>query len=535
MLIDAGLGALRHELLEILTGAPEADEEAFVRIAAVYNEARHVLLRHKHLTGSAHPDGHAFYEADLRRRVRDFLSPVQCSAPDVSEARSAFIAQLRETSAERSELADEAAAVLAQIRDERAALLRKLGVAGARGLPTEYHSAISSMSSSSTRGKLAQVWREYGDRHRARLVAVVDRLAQAGRVAGNNGCGVEPEVVRWFVREHLEQSLVANSRLESEIQETIGPVERPTDHFEYATRTLFGAAPAPVFTADACLDFLFAVTWKVFGLTCERRDDDVIAVRVSDRSGAVGEILLDLWASPHKQVAANFTIGLRDRLSWRDRVQLPVAYVSCAFPPGKGLSFQGVHSLFHEFGHAVNQLATRTRMPTLSGIESLPSERGEVLSLWFEKWAYHNTFQDHMASFGVDPGAVARCVRIKFFEHRRTFLDRAVAIAVDLALHDGSTGVEAAFSRLDRELGISAHVELSDVLTALISPAHLANPGMAFIYAWGSAQACEAFGSSPEALAPSFDRSLPSEVPDPAATLRFFGALETTDQGTTAN
>lgn len=73
-------------------------------------------------------------------------------------------------------------------------------------------------------------------------------------------------------------------------------------------------------------------------------------------------------------------------------LQLPVAYLVCNFTrPLKGkkasLTHDEVVTLFHEFGHGLNQLLTRIDIADVSGINGVPWDAVELPSQFNENFA----------------------------------------------------------------------------------------------------------------------------------------------------
>jgi oligopeptidase A len=359
-------------------------------------------------------------------------------------------------------------------------------------------------------------------------------------------CRIPEADIAAFVTRNLETALAAHAEMESEITAVTGATTRPMDHFGFAMRTVFGAERAPTFLLEECLDFLFAVTRAVFGLTLTRQPSehpDVIGVGVRDTDDEIGQILFDLWDTGRKTPGPNHTLGLRNRTDWSGLVQRPVAYVSCRFrtdPRGTGrITFQNVHGMFHEFGHALNHLLLRTAVPFRSGLECLPPERLECLSMWFEKWAYHPEFAHRLTLGPAGEEDWARCVRIKMIEQRAGLLEQAITAALDLEVHRRDEGgLKDAFDRLDRQYGLTRHYRLADVAPYFTWPMYVANPGANFSYLWGAADSAEKFAAfRPLSLdditerpdlrrlfAPCFDVDEPAGAPDGSAVHALYGS-----------
>ena len=123
-------------------------------------------------------------------------------------------------------------------------------------------------------------------------------------------------------------------------------------------------------------------------------------VLVHPTDGEIGTLYLDLIARPNKfSQAAHFTVRCGRRLS-RDRYQTPVVALVCNFAPSGGadgtadgkvlLSMNELETLFHEFGHALHSVLSRTEYQHFSGTRTnvdfveLPSHLFEYFA-WDER------------------------------------------------------------------------------------------------------------------------------------------------------
>jgi oligopeptidase A len=541
-----------------------------IEITSMYNNIGYIFL---YLEAN---DEHVNYERllpwrdafhkdpELDRRILALLLRLHCQEPEAEESRLAYINQLREklqapqasADAELESLLAMAKTVLADIQQDQVQLLERLGVSkpGANPLAV-FYKLSGTVSSPDTRAKLARTWTGVRNAYQPALRDAVDRMVTARRrLSAARGyasvlqrtlerCSVDETDVEVFLRCYLLRALKGHAALEAEIREVLGPVERPMDHFAHYMHLVRGTVKPPLFDLDRCLEYVFTVANYVFDLTVVRAEADssahVIAVDVLSGGQEAGRINFDLWDMGGKTAGANHTIGIRNRTDWTGVVQRPVAYVSCRFQggPGGGITFQNMHSLFHEFGHAINHLLIRKRISNRSGLEYLPLERLEHLSMWFEKWVYHPEFADHLGLTADEHEGLELSRRIKMLEYRRTYAERAVTAALDFEVHrHPEGGLVAAFARLDEEFGISHACELGDFLPYFTWPMFTANPGANFTYLFGAADSSETFTAFRslsldeiarrprlrEVFTPCFDFDRPTRIPDIAATFAFY-------------
>ena len=140
-----------------------------------------------------------------------------------------------------------------------------------------------------------------------------------------------------------------------------------------------------------------AVTWH----------PDVRFFEIRDRDGGlVGQFYLDLSAREGKQSGAWMDDAVNRRREG-DRVQHPVAFLTCNFAPpsvvagGRRtslLTHREVVTMFHEFGHGLHLLLTRVDVPGVSGIEGVEWDAVELPSQIMENWTWEWEVLQQMTS-----------------------------------------------------------------------------------------------------------------------------------------
>lgn len=557
---DEALASMMRRLRAILD-EPALTEATFVETAAIFDNVSYLFLylesNEAHVTyDSLLPWRDAFHQnpgldAELLERLRS----LRCAEPDAEESRLAYVRHLEDkkrqqdhaTPAALEELQAEAKSVLARIQADQAGLLGRLGVAGGVARPAAaFYRLVSETKSAATRTKLTRAWDATRDRRLPELIRTVDQMValrwKRSTALGFDSvlaqtftrCRVSEETASAYLDRHLTRAVDSHAGLEDEIRAALGPVARPTDHFGHYLRELVGGRRTPLLVLEECLDFAFLVADKVFGLAISLAPASSPHVRTVDVAldgEEIGRITFDLWDIGPTPRSANYTLGIRNRTDWAGVVQRPVAYVSCRFQRSADgasrITFQNAHSLFHEFGHALNHLLIRKRLPNQSGLEYLPLERLEDLSMWFEKWVYHGQFADSLSLKPDEREGLALSRRVKMLEYRRTHVDRAVTAALDFAVHAlPDTGIEDAFARLDERRRISQFCGLGDFPGYFTWPMLQANPGANFSYLWGAARSAAQF-------APFIGQRL-ADVPPPAKNRARFSACFDYDEPSTA-
>ncbi|ANY05781.1 M3 family metallopeptidase [Pseudonocardia sp. HH130630-07] len=526
---DAALDAMMTRLRALLD-PDDLSQDAFVEICAIYNNVAYLFLYLE--SNEAHVDykrllpwRDAFHrDAELAAALLDRLLSLRCDDPEAEEARTSYIASLRaklkagldhKNDALHEQLLVEAKDILDETRQDLARLLQRIGSANRTANPyATFYKLSSSTNSATTRAKLARAWHASRDRRLDELVRVVDRMVdtrrQESRDQGADSvlavtlrrCQISEAAAWRFIEQYLIGSLEHQQRLDSEVLGATGASDQAMDHFGHYVRGIQAGREVPLLPVEGCLSFIRHVALHLFGLTLTeapaRANSQVRAFDVALDGRPIGQINLDLWETGSRRRTTNTTTGIRNRTQWKTIVQRPVAYVSCRFrrveDGSNRITFQNVHSLFHEFGHAVNHLLIRKRLPTQSGLEYLPLERLEDLSMWFEKWVYHPQFADHLNLSPTERDGLQLCREVKQLEYRRSHLDRAVTAALDFRLHGSQNdGIKEAFQRLDEEYGISAHCTLGDFPPYFTWPMFQANPGANFAYLWGAGTSAQLF------------------------------------------
>lgn len=568
---DAALDAMMTRLRALLD-QDALSEDAFVEVCAIHNNVAYIFL---YLESN---EAHVNYERLLPWRDKfhrdpevdaallDRLLTLRCVHADTEEARTAYVAHLRAKLAAAPEDSDddvherllgEAKDILDGIRHDGAMLLQRIGSTSRANPSATFYKLVSSTNSAATRTKLSRVWRATRDRRLGDLTSVVDRMVEARRRESRERgaesvlavtlrrCRVSEDAARRLVERYLISSLEHQERLDSEVLAATGAPDNAMDHFGHYVRALQAGRGVPLFPVEGCLSFVRHVAQSLFGLTFTeapaRSNPHVLAFDVELDGRLIGHVNLDLWETDARRRAANTTKGIRNRTEWHGIVQRPVAHVSCRFrrteDGANRITFQNVHSLFHEFGHAVNHLLIRKRLPTQSGLEYLPLERLEDLSMWFEKWVYHPQFADHLDLSPTESDGLRLCQDVKRLEYRRSHVDRAVTAALDFELHRRPEGgIEDVFRRLDERYGIAAHCSLGDFPPYFTWPMFRANPGANFAYVWGAGTSAQLFApflrtavgdaGGPadlrETFLPCFEFDRPSTEPDSAAIFAFY-------------
>lgn len=161
------------------------------------------------------------------------------------------------------------------------------------------------------------------------------------------------------------------------------------------------------FEVSAVITGLLDVASTMYGLTFTKVDEktwhpDVVVYAVRDKDGPLGKVYLDLYSRPDKyKHAAMFSLRTAKRLadgSW----QMPEAGLECNFPkpeaggPPALMSHEDVLTFFHEFGHVLHHLLTKSELATYSGAGTV-LDFVEAPSQMFEEWTWSREVLDRFA------------------------------------------------------------------------------------------------------------------------------------------
>lgn len=127
---------------------------------------------------------------------------------------------------------------------------------------------------------------------------------------------------------------------------------------------------------------------------------DVTAYEVWSKGEKIGLFYLDLYSRADKyKHAAMFPIRKAKRLS-NGKWQTPIAALECNFPrPGAQVALmqhEEMVTFFHEFGHVLHEMLTRSELALFSGSEA-KRDFVEVPSQMFEEWAWSREVLDMFA------------------------------------------------------------------------------------------------------------------------------------------
>ncbi|HEY4090827.1 MAG TPA: M3 family metallopeptidase [Luteibacter sp.] len=207
----------------------------------------------------------------------------------------------------------------------------------------------------------------------------------------------------------------------------------------------------PYFPALQVVQGLFDVVERLYGVTFTQRKDvdtwnkDVCYYDLSNADGSVfAGAYVDLYARSGKRGGAWMDV-CEARFRDGDRVQLPVAFLTCNFPPPTDgapalLTHDDVLTLFHEFGHGLHHMLTEVDIPSVGGIEGVEWDAVELPSQFMENFAWDRDalglFAKHYQTGEALPDELyERMLKARHF-HTGMFLVRQLEFGLfDFRLH----------------------------------------------------------------------------------------------------
>jgi oligopeptidase A len=560
--------------LDVIIAESNPRQEILFEIAIIYSNVASIFV---YLEGN---ETHLDYGSLLRHRDKFFKNPglyasilwfmsrLNCPDPEAERVRQIWMAWFQERAQAKDQDMDEkleqarqsAKHVLYRAQADQAKLLERLGVnTGTVNPSTVFYRIVSDANKLETRRKLAQAWKKQRDLRTDELVDILDRVVEVRRLqAKENGfntvleqtfeqCSVSESKAHALITAYLTRALESHSQLALNISNVTGCIDNPMDHFGYFVRLGLTGSNLPMLPLDGCLDFLFTIMECIFDIKVTRIGrENLYAVNVAIWSGdqRLGTIGFDLLDTRRRHFSDDDILGIRDQSNLIDIALNPIYHVLCRFQRGSDgsrlITFESAHSIFHEFGHALNHLLLRQRLPSESGLDYLPVERLEDLSTWFEKWVFHPDFATHLSLSCQYKVGLAQCQRVKMLEYHRTNLERAVTAALDFDVHRRPEGgLRESFEEIDKQFAISDHCSFGDLLGHFTKPMFWANSGAGFVYLWGAAygaqnfapfsnlrlgdiQMCEQVGNRFNSC---FDPSEPSTEPSVEAVFDFYNVV----------
>jgi thimet oligopeptidase len=204
------------------------------------------------------------------------------------------------------------------------------------------------------------------------------------------------------------------------------------------------------FPTDAVTEGLFQIAQHLFGVEFEEVKDpsvwykDVRMFNVKQDGKIISRFYIDLYPRPNKfSHAACFPMISGTQTS--EGYQLPVAALVCNFPAPTAdvpslLSHSDVETFFHEFGHVLHNVLTKTTLSSHSGT-SVSRDFVEAPSQIFENWTWNYDAlilfsKNYKTGEVLPPDLFAKMIAAKNVGSGLAYTQQVYYGMLDFTLHD---------------------------------------------------------------------------------------------------
>lgn len=279
----------------------------------------------------------------------------------------------------------------------------------------------------------------------------------------------------------------------------------------------------PYFSLPRVLEGLFALTERLFGVTVCAADgstsvwDPTVRVfRIRDADGRDRALFyLDPYSRPANKRGGAWMNSYRDRrLRPSGEVRIPVAYLVCNQTPPVGdtpslMTFREVETLFHEFGHGLQQMLTTVDHPQATGINGVEWDAVELPSQFMENWCYDaptikQLAQHWLTGESLPTALFERVCAARIFRAGSATLRQVYLSTLDLELHHRMAADETPQAVQRRIAADNSILQPLPEDRFLCSFSHIFSGGYAsgyYSYKWAEVLSADAFAAFTEAPA----------------------------------
>ena len=182
-----------------------------------------------------------------------------------------------------------------------------------------------------------------------------------------------------------------------------------SERYQEAEYSLSAEELKPYFQLESCIDAVFGLATRLYGITFEERNDvpvyhqDVKVYEVKDADGShLSLFYADFFPRASKRGGAWMTDfrgqSVRDGVEYRPLVTIVCNFTKPTADAPALITHDELTTFLHEFGHALHGMLAKGRYPSLTGT-SVSRDFVELPSQIMENWAfepeYLNSFAKH--------------------------------------------------------------------------------------------------------------------------------------------
>ena len=182
-----------------------------------------------------------------------------------------------------------------------------------------------------------------------------------------------------------------------------------SERYQEAEYSLSAEELKPYFQLESCIDAVFGLATRLYGITFEERNDipvyhqDVKVYEVKDADGTHHSLFYaDFFPRASKRGGAWMTDfrgqSVRDGVEYRPFVTIVCNFTKPTADAPALITHDELTTFLHEFGHALHGMLAKGRYPSLTGT-SVSRDFVELPSQIMENWAYEpeylNSFAKH--------------------------------------------------------------------------------------------------------------------------------------------
>ena len=272
----------------------------------------------------------------------------------------------------------------------------------------------------------------------------------------------------------------------------------------------------PYFGVSKVVSGLFTCAERLYNVSFRPRfgvdvwHPDVRCYDIYDRfSSKIGTFYIDLYAREGKRGGAWMDECQSRRYRSDGSLQLPVAYLVCNFTAPVNdkeslLTHEEVVTLFHEFGHGLNQLLTRIDIADVSGINGVPWDAVELPSQFNENFAWQEEVLNFLSCHEKTQQPLPKeklesLIKAKNYESAMAMLRQLEFALFDFRLHleydpEKGSRVYEILKQVKDLVAVTPQYELSrfpDSFTHIFAGGYAAGY---YSYKWAEVLAADAFG-----------------------------------------